>query len=1205
MEELLKWIEVNKINIGVEPTFKDNKFIIEGVGTFLLVIEKEDGKIFDEEFKLILNAFELSQKVDYYVFNFGGKFFYSSKHKKVELNLFKYLGKAKIDIELPFVHLGVRGRFEILNGSRDYEDWCKKANFLNIPSLGICEKNTLGGIIHFQLACTKAKIKPIFGETITIKTNDDSFLDCKLFTLNEQGWKNLLRINKFINIINDKFIEISNLEKLGKGLILILPNDCVKHKLDIKTLQNKFEGVYYQIDTVEWSNEKTDVDYLTNIKFYLEKLSSYLPPILINDSFYLDKEEFYIKKILNKIGDVKLQKDSEGQYFKSVDDSFEIFSALFKDEDDRLYSLFEEAVNNTIVLSEESDFKLKIGDFKLPTFNFNGLPKPYSDFKSNRELYDYIVQEGLDEILGNNKIKKSDLPKYLERIEIENKVIVKGNFIDYFLILWDICRWCKANNILVGLGRGSAAGSLISYLLDITKLDPIQYDLLFHRFLNEGRIGKSLPDIDLDFPTLKRDTVLSYIKNKYGENYVCSVGSYTNLKIISGIKDLARLKGLNYDSYNYLTTNLMKFKENSDGDWEELFILAQKVPAVKDFIQNNYQLVQDLYLILNQTKAVSVHPCATIVLPFYENEDIYDFIPMRKDDNGNIISEWEGPELDAIGYLKEDILGLRQLDKFEFILNLIKENKGEIIDIYNLPQNDERVMELFKQGYNSDVFQFGSPGLTKYSLQVKPDNLEDLTNMVALFRPGPIGAGAHFNYVQFKFKTKQPEYDFGLKEVTLSTYGLYIFQEQVMKACQILGGFNDVETDDIRKALGKKIASILIPYEKRFIDNAISKGCSEEIAKAIWVKLEYFSGYGFNRSHASVYASTGYISQYLKYYHPLEFWTSAFQFVDKAKKEKLILKYIGEIYRINEEVKIIPPDVNNSTNDFTTNFKNWKIYWSLEGIKFLGEVGISALLEEREKNGKYFSLKEFIMRVPKDKVNKRMVINLIFSGSFDEIEEVKSPKDRKRLIEQYYIEAGINPKEEVLLSSPNIQYEWWWVLKQKELSGVGTLNYKSLIQQSKEMSIYAPIFVDAISLQDNSLVDKVISFGGIIKTLVVKKNKKGEQFAIITLDSNYEEINFLLWNDGWELYKDLLRDYQNKIILFLGVVKEDIYSGGEKNSIHFHSSKHRIELLGDSEEQRNIKKVKVVIEYKAGDIREFKDGPYKMTEEGKWKKVKQ
>lgn len=1160
MEQLNKWLEANNLILeNIESV--DPPIISVGGFKFLILSPNEEGLLFDRDFHLIIPEGYRVLIFDYYLFEFGGKYFYTPKGSmlKPSLNLFKYIGKYNTKIDIPFIHLGIHGKYEILNGSRNYSDWCSKAKWLGAEALGICEENTLGGIIHFQIACDEVGIKPIFGETLILKIGG-AIYPIKLYALTREGWKIILRINKFVNVDNyeNRYIEypdfITSTKPNSKenGLACVLPNDFPLTESIVSSLRNIFDSfLFYQVDTVRWESPQTDINYLNNIKNYLNNYYPKLQPILINDSYYLDKEEAHIKGILNKIGNKGHIKTSIDQYFKSVDDSFEILQPLFKDTDMRFDSFMESIFLNTKKIADNTEFKLTFGEFHLPTFDQSHLPKEYRmfyedrksnlDISINEQLFDYILKEGMEEVIEKGKVKREDEEKYWNRVAIEKELIKKGGFIDYFLILWDIVRWCKENDILTGFGRGSAVGSVVAWLLDITKMDPIPSELLFERFLNEGRL-KSLPDIDVDFESRRRDEVKSYLESIYGKDFVCSVGAYKTLKIKSGLKDLDRIKGGDYKTVNFLTKSIY-FKEQQDSYIEELFIAAQQFSPLKEYIQKNIQLVHDLSLILELPYASSVHPCATIILPNYEGEDIFDWIPVRNEDNEGYVSEWEGPELEKIGFLKEDILGLNQLDKFSNIIELIKQSQNEDIGIYDLPIDDPKVLDYFKKGWTSDIFQFGSSGLTQYCREVKPDSVEELTTMVALFRPGPIQSGAHFNYVNYKFGYKEPNYDYGLMKVTASTYGLYVFQEQVMKAVEVLGGFSSEETDDVRRAMGKKKLEVLEPYKKKFIDHAIEQGCEEVEAETIWQKLEVFSGYGFNKSHAAAYAFTGYISQWLKCHYPLQFWITAFEF---AEDDSNILRYMAEIKKIGDPILIVPPDINNSLEKFTYDLVNWRIYWSLLKIKFLGEVGVNSIIKERDKGGKFFSFEEAYKRLKdKEGITSRTFKVLIISGAFDEIESISDVKARKLILNQFYKLAKIDPEEDGFLEDINHINDWWWLLKQKELTGLGDFNYSKFLLQT-HLSSYKFISPEEIELESSiGNLNGVVA--GIVREVKFKTSKKGA-WTIVELDCNNSQIFVNFWNNESKLYEDELSDCVGKIMFVQGEVKLDKFRG--QNVIH-------------------------------------------------------
>lgn len=1587
-EDFSKWVESNSLPIS-NVNFPN--FTIEGVGSFTIIQEKyplmpssEDeehsyatetsGILFDEDFHLLVTKEEEDFKAQFYCFNFGGQFFYISSESTTnfKLKVFKYLGTFEEEINWwEYSSLSIHGKYELLRGFIDYKEAVKKANFLKLKALGICEKNTLAGLLQFQQAC-EGKIKPIFGEQISIKVNPKSTIlyDCKIYVISEEGYRNLLLINKEINTkeadvngIIEQFILKDKLLTLGNGLVFIFGNDYPLSVKEIQEYESKFEAIFYEVDTTIFLGKDSDEKYLKNTQRWLKEFRSHLKGILLNDVYYLDKEQAEIQKSLFKVSGAGYSPSTEDKYLKTLTDNYSTWIDLFKDKDNDLgIEVFEELIESQNLLVDSSNFKIELGRFYLPDFGRSHLENKYKSQETNKELFLLLIQEGLES-------KGLNYEEFKERIEEELNVIEKGGFIDYFLILWDMIRWCKEREILTGIGRGSAAGSFISYLLDITKINPFDYDLLFSRFLNEGRIpqkyievtlqngerkkylkseplpidengfcegfkvvsqeeilfGGSPADVDTDFPSEKRNDVKRYVESLYGENYVCSVATYTTFKIKQALKDLGKLKGLNYEKLNYLTTSI-HFKENKDGDFEEIFKLAQKTPDLKKLILTQNNLINQLYYLLKVPKAASIHPCATIVLPDDGKGDIFSRVPVKLVD-GVLVSEWEGPQLEAAGFLKEDILGILQLDKFENIVRLIKES-GVNIDIYSLPREDKRVMQFFQEGWTGDVFQFGSDGLTSYCRMVKPDTMIDLINMVALFRPGVISTGGHYNYINLKHGKKQPEYDFGLKEVTKETFGIIVYQEQVMKACQIIGGFSEVETDDIRRCLhkdtlffiegegyksiknipkktkihthsyfeskfnianrifksgkkecieiftnsgfisvtkdhkiftnfgwieakdltpnhyvlrdkkekygnldieknklyllsalitegslgikgachftnkdkeelikfkeliidlnkykntqkngdcldiyfdnslveeldlnfvksefkelpnwclqmneectkfllgslidfdgsiynsnrnnyinyctkspklinqvslllsnigvsgqisqdsdkiynlfinydygkcykqlfnyskkinkslyidtfgggiipynlwspilkslikesgfyehelignvginslgenyeisaetlnkylkqcgrskilesylnneifwskiksikdigveevwdfnmsseispqafangilvhnsmGKKKESVIRPYKEKFIKGAIDKGCKEEEAESIWKKLEVFSGYGFNKSHAACYALMGYISQYLKVYYPLQFWTTALQFADKDE----ILRYVAEMNTASPEISIVPPDINKSDLNFKVDLQSKKIYWSLNRVKYLGEVGIETIIKEREEKGKFYSLSEFLDRVPKAKVNKRVVTNLILSGAFDEVENIENVMQRKSLLVNYHTQCNIKLTEgDDLLLNPLNMKEWFYILKQKELSGLGIFNFKSIAFKYPEFSSKKR-YINEFDLQKEEYINEEGYFGGIVKQIDYRTSKNGP-WACLTIDINNIITTLSIWNQQFEVLKEKIKETKDNIILFEGVIKE--YRG--TNSIH-------------------------------------------------------
>lgn len=1111
------WCQENKITVD---ELEDNIFICDEK-KFLLIEEKQigiDELIFDKDFKLILSKKEidLASSVDYFLYEFGDSFYYSSK-EETQMIPFKYVGQYNSD-KKDFAFLGIHGKYDLCNGSRSYADWCKKAKFLGITTLGICETNTLAGTFSFQSTCKEFGIKSIIGETVELKEGNT----LKLYAKNDIGWKNILLINSQINVFNeDRNVSLEYVLDNSEGVICVINSDIYTNlKKSLKDLKQVFgDDLYFQFDPVEWGNDERDIKYLNGLKSYIE--NNDIKPVLICDAYYLEKEDAHIRSILNKIGGVKFQYQSLDQYFKPLEDIIDQTSSLFNDNDERKDAVIYNSLEFLKELIEKCSFEINTKKLFLPEYEMSDYEKGIYD--DNEDLLYNLVFDALDEKGINNQ-------QYIDRAEEELRVIKKGNIGNYFLILWDIIKWCRENDVLVGLGRGSAAGSLVAYCLGITNLDPIKYKLLFERFINEARLLGELPDIDTDFESSRRDDVLNYIEQKYGKDLFCLVGTYGNAKLKNAIKALQREKGSNFKKDNYITS-IIGDGEIDEQNIIELFELASQLSRedkndLKDYLNENFDTINNLPLILNQPITQSIHACATIILPKSVGS-IYETIPV-KTMNGKIVSEWEGKQLEKSGFLKEDILGLTQLDKFSDIIKLIKKNKNIDIKLEDIPLDDENVYEYFGKGFTEDVFQFGL-GLKSYSIELKPDKIEDLIASNALYRPGAMESNAHMDYVKIKHGYLEPKYDMFLKEVTEDTFGLYIYQEQVMKAFQIITESSLSEADSFRKIITKtkagKITDDVKKYQDLFVSSYVKKGNTEENSHEVWNKLVAFAGYGFNRSHAAAYGVTAYHCQWFKYHYPLEFWTISLKHSNKDK----IVDRLSEINKI-KNVKIYPPDINKSGVDFITDEKTNGIYWSLLDINQLGDVAVSKIINERNANGAFFSLDEFLSRV---KVSKTIVTNLILSGAFDEIEDIASPMQRKQLIVKFYEKQKLSLDEDYK-SSVSI-YNHFWEKKCRDVCKFSFINYYDVFN----LSIFTTYknFVTSNDLILDSNLDEECVVLGLIQTFTESKSKNGLYCKMI-IDNNYDIIKVTVWPETYNKYRDELKNSVGKIVCLNGLIKK-------------------------------------------------------------------
>lgn len=1115
MRNLLDYLDSNGFTYQVDQS--TGVITIENE-TYELSLPNRDGYFFDRGFNYIGTPISANN----YIYKFGALYCVLRKgdESNVKIKIFKYIGK--VDSQIPtYAFLGVHGPFELLNGSGDYGDWCRKAKFFGVQVLGICERNTLAGVLKFQMECEKQGVEFVIGETITVFNQaKDLHYDIKAYVSNETGWSNLLTINKIINTEENNRISESRLFEYLEGLIIVLD----PKSLEFENIPSVLKNSYYQLDSVIWDQDLIDRQYLLNLQKYF---TSSLQPTNICDAYYLDQEYWFLKRTLNKISGIGHHL-SKNQYFKCNEEYVMEVKNLFKEEDQEIMlDIIDFCIRNTNEIADRcKNFKIDTTQRHLPKYKMTEEEiKKFDNSKIDMLLG--LIAEGLERL----NIKPDEFEKYLDRLETEIEVIKYGDVVDYFLILWDITKWCKQQGILVGFGRGSGCGSLVAYLLGLTHINPFDYDLLFERFLNKGRVQVSLPDLDTDFEMARRNEVKKYMEERYGQSQVCSVGTYGTLQIRAAIKDLCRQKGVPVAEVNFFTDKLSV----SDKGLSDLFRVACQKKDVASFINKYPEIIQTAGLIYGQPKSKSIHACAMMIYP--DEKDMFHWNPIRKQDD-MYISEWEGGELDAAGFLKEDILGILQLSKFSDILSLVKEHTGDEIDLYNLPLDDTKVYTYFQKGWNGDVFHFGAKGLTGYCKLLKPDNITELVNCIGLYRPGVMESNFHNEYILRKQGERGYDNRAGADEILEDTRHIMIWQEQTMKMFQILGGFNLMDADSARRAIGKKNAEKLLPYKDRFLEHYMANfNVDRKYAEDTWKEIENMSTYQFNKSHAVAYANTGYACQWLKVNYPLEYWSTAFAYADDDDYPL----YLHEINEIGG-IKIIPPDINESTDKIRTDFKTNSLYWSLTSVKQVGEKAQEEIMSERNENGIYFSLSEFLDRHSKrgSKVNKSVIENLILCGAFDQIENITSIQDRLRLIEYYREVSNVkvdNTKDIFALNEHKKKLDWWYALRQKKLCGLAFFDYEALYKTyfaDKIAGEFYPFrnFSDIID-EPLSGKGKNISIGGYVYEIDIKNGKKGD-YAIINLEQNYQFKTVIFWSEEHGIFEELLKVCKGSLLLMNG-----------------------------------------------------------------------
>lgn len=666
----------------------------------------------------------------------------------------------------------------------------------------------------------------------------------------------------------------------------------------------------------------------------------------------------------------------------------------------------------------------------------------------------------------------------------------------------------------------------------------------------------SMPDVDCDFPVAFRDTVKEYMARRYGVNHVCSVGTYTRMKLKTCLKDFGKVMGVPFAVMNKLTKDI---DDQIEYTWGDLFNYAATSRELFRFVQDHPELVHMTKYALTQCKTSSIHPSAVIIVPQEDEDgnpiDLFGWMPMKK--MGDVlVSEWEGKYVDKSGFLKEDILGLNQLDKFSSIIKLIAKNRKEQIDVNTIPFGDEEVFRYFQRGWCEDVFQFGAMGLMNYCREAKPQSLDDLIAMTALFRPGPMDVKAHETFVDIKNGRKKPKFDPGMEEITRDTYSLYTYQEQIMKA-MVVGGLTPVESDECRTYIKKKNHEALAQFKGKFVNgySALieSRGVESKRAAAqaseVWDKMLAFASYGFNKSHAVAYTMMSYWSQWFKVNYPLEFWTTSLQY---ASKESDIPYRLVEMKKTGAEIEVRPPDINFSGETFTCDPKTNRIFFSLGKVKGVGERALMLLKAMKDEHGEVFSFEDFITSAPKG-INRTVVLRLIMAGAFDLVEDIRNPRQRLDIVKQYLERRGEPLSDE--FTSPDAHTNAWWVFKQRELTGYGEVDYERMMNEYGLGKRMVRLYVTAAEFERKHEGDEVCIVGRV-NNVFERQTKGGDSYGVLQVEVNDLVIQITLWPDFWLHQPENEATLLNRIVAVSGRVN---YFAGKKTVQSSQST--RLEIL--------------------------------------------
>jgi len=869
----------------------------------------------------------------------------------------------------------------LLDGANRIKDLIKRTKELGMDSIAITDHGVMYGVIEFYKEAVSNGIKPILGcEVYTAKrtrhdkqgTVDSDPGHLVLLAKNNHGYKNLMKIVS-IGFTEGFYyrprIDFEVLERYSEGLIALsacLSGDVPKALLNndfekAKEIAQKYSGIFGK-DNFYLEIQSNGIEEQRYVNSQLIKLSKEtgIPLVATNDAHYLRKEDARAHEILLCIQTGKSINDEDRMKFPTDD-----FYVKSPEEMEEFFANIPEAISNTVKIAEMCNVELEFGKLHLPKFNV----------PDDKDAYEYLRElcyEGLKHHYGENIEDKVD------RLEYELSVIKQMGYVDYFLIVSDFIRYAKDRGIPVGPGRGSAAGSLVAYCLGITNIDPLKYNLLFERFLNPERI--TMPDIDIDFCYERRQEVIDYVVRKYGEDKVSQIITFGTMAARGAIRDVGRALDIPYNEVDVVAKMIpMQMGMSIDKALEinpELRAKYEQDSKVKE-------LIDTARLFEGMPRHASTHAAGVVI----SKEPITNYVPLNRNDEC-ITTQFPMRQLEEIGLLKMDFLGLRTLTVIKDAVDLIYENHNVKIDIDRIDMNDSNVFKLIGEGKTAGVFQLESAGMTQFMKELMPTSLEDVIAGISLYRPGPMDQIPR--YLKNKNNPSEVKYDHPLLENILNvTYGCMVYQEQVMQIVRDLGGYSMGRSDLVRRAMAKKKASVMEQERKNFIygiddekGNIIVKGCirngvDEAVANKIFDEMMDFASYAFNKSHAAAYAVVAYQTAWLKCYYPLEFMAALLNsFLGSSDR---ISQYVYECKALN--IEVLPPDINESQMKFTV--VNGKIRFGLAAVKNVGENAVKSIIEERKVRGPFKNFRDFCDRIDTREVNKRCIESLIKCGAFD------------------------------------------------------------------------------------------------------------------------------------------------------------------------------------------------------------------------------
>ncbi|MEN4890352.1 DNA polymerase III subunit alpha [Erwinia billingiae] len=1059
-----------------------------------------------------------------------------------------------------FIHLRVHSDYSMVDGLAKTGPLVKKAASLGMPAIGITDYLNLCGLVKFYGGAHGQGVKPIIGADFKVSSDamGDDLGQLTILAANNTGYQNLtLLISKAYQRgygAAGPIIDRDWLIELGEGLILLsggrrgdvgqmlLRGNHAQVAECLAFYQQYFPERYYlELIRTGRPDEETWVHAAVELA-----IANSIPVVATNEVCFLEAGDFDAHEIRVAIhdgftlDDPKRPKNySPQQYLRTEEEMCELFSDI------------PEALANSVEIAKRCNVTIRLGEYFLPQFPTGEMTtEDFLVMKSREGL-----EERLEFLFPDAAVRAEKRPEYDDRLEIELNVINQMGFPGYFLIVMEFIQWSKDNDVPVGPGRGSGAGSLVAYALKITDLDPLEFDLLFERFLNPERV--SMPDFDVDFCMEKRDLVIEHVAEMYGRKAVSQIITFGTMAAKAVVRDVGRVLG---HPYGFVDRISKLIPPEPGMTLEKAFAAEPQLPEIYEADEEVKALIDMARKLEGVTRNAGKHAGGVVIAP----TQITDFAPLYCDENGNFpVTQFDKNDVEYAGLVKFDFLGLRTLTIIDWALAMInarRKKQGEPpIDIAAIPLDDKKSFDMLQRSETTAVFQLESRGMKDLIKRLKPDSFEDMIALVALFRPGPLQSGMVDNFIDRKHGREAISYPDiqwqheSLKPVLEPTYGIILYQEQVMQIAQVLAGYSLGGADMLRRAMGKKNPVEMAKQRGGFEDGAKSRGIEGELAVKIFDLVEKFAGYGFNKSHSAAYALVSYQTLWLKAHYPAEFM-AAVMTADMDNTEKVV-GLVDECWRMG--LKVLPPDINSGQYQFHVN-DDGEIVYGIGAIKGVGEGPIEAIIEARNEGGYFRELFDLCARTDTKKLNRRVLEKLVMSGAFDRLGPHRAalmsalPEALKAADQHAKAEAigqadmfGVLAEEPAHIEKSYADIKRW--PEQVQLDGeretLGLyLTGHPINQYLKEIERY----VGGMRLKDMHPTDrgKMTMAVGLVVAARVMVTKRGNRIGICTLDDRSGRLEVMLFTDALEKFQHLLE--KDRILIVSGQVSFDDFSGGLK-----------------------------------------------------------